>query len=241
MTELIIAFTLVLAGFIRGYTGFGFSAIVILVLSAFYPVAEMVPAVLLLDLMVSLPLVAQSWNRTDFKRLTPIFLATIAGVPFGYLMLIQLPDEILKIMVPATILALAAINHTRSERLTRLSRSPILCGFMSGWSTSAVSAGGAPVVIYMRYSDASIQQQRDSLISYFFITACFVVGISYIINKQWYLMPEHPIAYPFVAVIGLLLGKLAYHLKSISVIHQGAFYLMLSLSGLTLAKAIWTL
>ncbi|QIA65145.1 TSUP family transporter [Vibrio astriarenae] len=241
MTELFIAFSLLLAGFVRGYTGFGFSAIVILVLSAFYPVAEMVPAVLLLDLIISVPLVVQSWNRTDFTLLSPILWATIAGVPFGYVMLIYLPDQLLKVIVPATILSLALINNTRSRVLTQLSRSPLLCGFMSGWTTSAVSAGGAPMVIYMRYSNYSIQQQRDSLISYFFITSCFVVGISYVLNKQWYLMPEYPIGYPVIAILGLLTGKLAFHKKNIQAIHQGAFYLMLSLSGITLSFALWAL
>lgn len=73
MSEFIIISTLVVAGFIRGYTGFGFSALVILVLSSMYPVTDMVPAVLLLDLLVCLPLVSSAWNKTDFKALSPCF------------------------------------------------------------------------------------------------------------------------------------------------------------------------
>ena len=71
MSEFIIISTLVVAGFVRGYTGFGFSALVILVLSSMYPVAQMVPAVLLLDLLVCLPLVVSAWNKTDVCTACP--------------------------------------------------------------------------------------------------------------------------------------------------------------------------
>ncbi len=241
MSELIIVSTLVVAGFIRGYTGFGFSALVILVLSSMYPVAEMVPAVLLLDLLVCLPLVASAWNKTDFKALSPLLWATGLGVPFGYLLLLYLPDHLLKIIVPGAILALAAISHSKNALSLRLSRSPLLCGFMSGWTTSAVSAGGAPVVIYMRYSKMPIEAQRNSLISYFFLTTCFVVGSSYVMTKQWYLMPDHPFGYALIAMTALMAGKLAFKHKNVKIIHQGAFYLMLTLSALTLLRAIWML
>ncbi|MEI8598095.1 TSUP family transporter [Vibrio sp. M60_M31a] len=113
MSEFIIIPTLIVAGFIRGYTGFGFSALVILVLSSMYPVAEMVPAVLLLDLLVCLPLVASAWNKTDFKTLTPLLWATGLGVPFGYLLLLYLPDSQLKVIVPGAITGLAALSHSK--------------------------------------------------------------------------------------------------------------------------------
>ncbi|WP_440878295.1 TSUP family transporter [Vibrio natriegens] len=241
MSEFIIISTLIVAGFIRGYTGFGFSALVILVLSSMYPVAEMVPAVLLLDLLVCLPLVASAWNKTDFKTLTPLLWATGLGVPFGYLLLLYLPDNQLKVIVPGAILALAALSHSKHALTLQLSRSPLLCGFMSGWTTSAVSAGGAPVVIYMRYSKMPIDVQRNSLISYFFLTTCFVVGSSYVMTKQWYFMPEHPLGYALIAMTALMAGKLAFKYKNLNIIHQAAFYLMLILSALALLRAIWML
>ncbi len=241
MSEFIIISTLVVAGFIRGYTGFGFSALVILVLSSMYPVADMVHAVLLLDLLVCLPLVASAWNKTDFKALSPLLWATGLGVPFGYLLLLNLPDHLLKIIVPGAILSLAALSHSKNALPLRLSRSPVLCGFMSGWTTSAVSAGGAPAVIYMRYSNMPVEAQRNSLISYFFLTTCFVVGSSYAMTKQWYLMPDHPLGYALIAMTALMVGKLAFRYKNVKFIHQAAFYLMLTLSALTLVRAVWML
>ncbi|MDR9827190.1 sulfite exporter TauE/SafE family protein [Vibrio sp. FNV 38] len=241
MEEIIIVSTLVIAGFIRGYTGFGFSAIVILVLSSLYPVSEMVPAVLLLDLIVSLPLVASAWNKADFKLLTPILWATLIGVPFGYVALIYLPDNLLKVLVPSAILGLAVLSNAKTGISFRLSRSPLLCGFMSGWTTSAVSSGGAPVVIYMRCSNLPIEAQRNGLICYFFITACFVVGSGFVITQEFQLLPNYPIGYTVTALAALMVGKWVFNTIKIKSLHHIAFYLMLTLSALTLFRAIWML
>ncbi len=96
-------------------------------------------------------------------------------------------------------------------------------------------------MIYMRYSRMPIEAQRNSLISYFFLTSCFVVGSSYVMTKQWYLMPNHPLGYALIAMTALMVGKVAFKYKNLKIIHQGAFYLMLTLSALTLFRAIWML
>lgn len=241
MLEAIIVATLLIAGFLRGYTGFGFSALVILVLSGFYPVAEMVPAVLLLDLIISLPLAARSWQQTDLPKLTPLLWATGMGVPFGYLLLSYLPDPILKLIVPGAILGLALMTQSQNRITQLLSRSPWLCGFMSGWTTSAVSAGGAPVVIYMRQSNLPLAAQRHCIISYFFLTSCLVVGCSYALSRQWYLLPDHPVFYGVTALSALLIGQWAQRQIDHPVIHHIAFYLMLSLSAISLLRAFWML
>ncbi|MGL6259419.1 TSUP family transporter [Vibrio sp. WXL103] len=241
MLEVIIIATLLIAGFLRGYTGFGFSALVILVLSSFYPVAEMVPAVLLLDLIISLPLVARSWQQTDLQKLSPLLWATGLGVPFGYLLLSYLPDPILKLVVPGAILVLALMTHSQNRITQWLSRSAWLCGFMSGWTTSAVSAGGAPVVIYMRQSNLPLAEQRHCLISYFFLTTCLVVGCSYSLTRQWHLLPDRPVVYGLAALSALLIGQWAQRKTDHPLIHHVAFYLMLSLSAISLLRALWML
>lgn len=174
-----IPLVLFIAAFIRGYTGFGFSAIAILVLTLYYPVAETVPAVLLMDLLISLPLVAKSWDNTDFHALRQILLATMAGIPAGLALLHWLPESSLQLLVPATILVMALMPKLKLTLAQKAIASPVLCGVMSGWTTSAVSAGGAPVVIHLRYSGLPASKQRDTLICYFFLTTCMAVGLGY--------------------------------------------------------------
>ncbi|MCQ1059797.1 TSUP family transporter [Photobacterium sp. DNB23_23_1] len=236
--SIVIPATLFFAAFVRGYTGFGFSAIAILVLTLHYPVAETVPAVLLLDLLISLPLVASSWDRTDFRALRRILLATFAGVPVGLALLHWLPETSLQLLVPATVLAMALLPRFNHAIARKALASPVLCGIMSGWTTSAVSAGGAPVVIHLRYSGLPVSQQRDTLISYFFLTTCLAVSLGYAVEKQFYFLPEAPLFTGLLAVVGVTVGQYLFRRKHIAIAHHGAYYLLLLLSGWLLIRAI---
>ncbi|MGF1681623.1 TSUP family transporter [Photobacterium minamisatsumaniensis] len=233
-----VPLSLFFAAFVRGYTGFGFSAIAILILTLSYPVAETVPAVLLLDLIISLPLVATSWNRTDFSQLQKLLWATLLGIPLGLILLWSAPNTVLQILVPSTILSLALLPSIRTPLARRMLASPYLCGLMSGWTTSAVSAGGAPVVIHLRNSKLSIQQQRDTLICYFFLTTSLTVGLGYAYRKQFYFLPEQPFIMGLLCVFGVLAGRWCYQVRQIASIHHFSYYLLLTLSGFSLLKAL---
>ncbi|WP_237157050.1 sulfite exporter TauE/SafE family protein [Photobacterium rosenbergii] len=232
-----IPLVLFIAAFIRGYTGFGFSAIAILVLTLYYPVAETVPAVLLMDLLISLPLVAKSWDNTDFHALRQILLATMAGIPAGLALLHWLPESSLQLLVPATILAMALMPKLKLALAKKAIASPVLCGVMSGWTTSAVSAGGAPVVIHLRYSGLPASKQRDTLICYFFLTTCMAVGLGYGLNQSFSLLPDASLASLVIALFGVLMGQQLFIRRHIAAIHHGAYYLLISLSGWLLLHA----
>ncbi|MGR5419990.1 sulfite exporter TauE/SafE family protein [Vibrio campbellii] len=241
VSEVVIVGTLILAGLIRGYTGFGFSGLVIVALSIFYPVADLVPAILLVDLFISLPLVATCWKQADFTILTPLLWATMLGIPFGLGLLYALSDELLKVLVPSTILTLAFLSRHPSLVIQKLSQSKLLCGFTSGWTTSAVSSGGTPVVMYMRQQALSNTVKRASLICYFFLVNCLAVGGNYTITKQWAMLPSNPVIYVLIAFLSALAGRRLFIYKDFESIHEVAFYLLLTVSSGTLIIAVWSL
>ncbi|MCE0495850.1 sulfite exporter TauE/SafE family protein [Vibrio salinus] len=236
--DLSIITAVVIAGIIRGYTGFGYSMITILVVSLFYPVSEIVPAILLVELIISFPLVFDSWKKTHFDVLKPVLWATILGVPLGVFMLYRLPEAWLKVLVPLTITGLAVLTKLPNESAMKCIRSPWLCGFLSGWSTSAVSAGGAPIVIHIRHQSISAEQQRNTLVSYFFITMIFVVGSNIFVTEQIPLLPEHPYFYVVLSLAGALLGKQLFKSGKWLFINSAAYYIMIGLSVISLGYSL---
>ncbi len=237
-TELVIPLTIFIAGIIRGYTGFGFAAITVLILAVHYPVKSVVPAVLVADLLIGLPLVSTSWKQCDFKLLMPIFIATLIGVPIGIVILRYVSEPSLKLLVPTVILTLAAIPYIKNRYATMLLSSSWVCGVMSGWTTSAVSAGGAPVIIHLRYSKLNIELQRDTLIVYFFLTTNLTVGLGYTVNHRLHFFPEQPYLWLVLAVSGALIGKVLFAHFKLPIIHHLSYYLLISLSFWALIKAI---
>lgn len=55
------------ASVIRGYAGFGFSAIVVAGASLFLPTREVVPLVLLLEIIASLQMATQVWRHVNWR------------------------------------------------------------------------------------------------------------------------------------------------------------------------------
>lgn len=233
----IITGILFIAAVIRGYTGFGFAAIAILVLSTQYPVAHAVPAVLFIDLLIAIPLVFSSFKETDYSRLRPILIATLLGIPIGFLSLNYLSDITLRIMVPAVILFLAILPSIKNNTTDRIVNSPWLCGLISGWTTSAVSAGGTPVVIHLRHSQLAISIQRATLITYFFITTSLSVGLFYFLDPKIYLLDKHHDGIILICLSGVILGKALFKWKNASLIHHFSYYFILILSAWLLLQS----
>jgi uncharacterized membrane protein YfcA len=239
-TEIIIPIVLFVAAAIRGYTGFGFAAIATLILSTSYPVVEVVPAVLMTDLLIGLPLLATCWQGTDWQKLTPLLRSTFIGVPIGLAILAFVTEPNLRILVPATILFLALLPYLKNQKASMLLSSPLVCGVMSGWTTSAVSSGGAPVVIHLRHSNLPLSRQRHTLIVYFFVTTCLVLGLSYAVNKRFYFLPEEPVLWSAISLAGAIVGKLLFSKVTLPAVHHLSYYLLLLLSFWGLINAAIT-
>ena len=133
-----------IAAMIRGYTGFGFAAISILAIGQWYPVHIAVPVVLLLDAVTGLPLLLGSWRQCCVRTLNSLLLAGVAGMPAGLFLLFNLEEPTLRLLVALVILLMGLLNYLPSGVGQSVIKSRWICGVMSGWTTSAVSAGGDP-------------------------------------------------------------------------------------------------
>lgn len=233
--------TVFLAGIVRGYTGFGFSAIVILVITLRYPVAQAVPAVLLTDFLACLPLYVSSSRGASRQALLTLLPATCIGIPIGFLVLWVLDDAWLKLLVPTVILIMALLPKLRGTIARQLLNSSWLAGVMSGWTTSAVSSGGAPVIIFIRYSALSLSVQRDTLIIYFALATALTLVVSGVVHQQLPQLPEFPVVLTVTAFLGVWIGKQAFTSYKTPWVNHIAYYLLLSLSIGSLLSAIFLL
>ncbi|WP_095210560.1 sulfite exporter TauE/SafE family protein [Endozoicomonas ascidiicola] len=230
-----------LAAVIRGYTGFGFAAIAILVLGQSYSVAESVPAVLMLDAVAGLPLLLGSWRHCCPKTLNSLLIASSVGIPIGLFLLFTLDEPALRLLVAVVILAMGLLSYLPSQRAILLTRSRWLCGVMSGWTTSAVSAGGIPVIMYMMSSSLSLEKQRATLIVYFISTS--ILCATLILSGATDLDAVFSLFFmllPF-CIVGALAGKVLFHLYTTAIVQQVAFLTMMLLAFFSLINALQTM
>ncbi|MGJ8646903.1 MAG: sulfite exporter TauE/SafE family protein [Marinomonas colpomeniae] len=179
MPHLELAILLVfIAALVRGYTGFGFAAIAISGLSLIWPAQISVPVILILDLIGSIGLLKNAWKHADRKLLKNLGIGAIVGIPVGLLILIEVPDPILKFSISVSILIMAfwllrshIPNLSPSNWLTQM------IGSLSGGFTAAASVGGLPVVCYLLMTAHAAQIQRATLVIFLSTTDLVSVGL----------------------------------------------------------------
>ena len=103
------AATALVAGVVRGFSGFGGPALMALVLIQFYSPLSVLTKVMIIDavsFLVLVPSTVREFNRRVFAIVT---LATLAGLPFGTYLLIETDPEVMKRAVAAAVAACVVV------------------------------------------------------------------------------------------------------------------------------------
>ena len=164
---------------LRGYTGFGFAVIAVPLLVLLLEPAEVVPTVLLLEVVASLQLLPSVWRSVDWWAVRRLLIGALAGTPLGILVLSQLPGREMRLgiagVVLLTALSLAAGLQFRSVpgRLTT-----ITVGLLSGALNGAVAMSGPPVVLFFLSTPASLMVGRASLVMFFTLADTAATGFA---------------------------------------------------------------
>lgn len=191
------------AGFVRGYSGFGFSMIVVVSLSLVFAPARIVPAVLLLEIAASLWLVPGVWQKIQWPFLGWLFLGVALGTPLGTGLLSSIPGRPMRAAI-ALIVILLAILLWRGFRLKKMPGKPAIIsgGVISGVLNGSAAIGGPPVVLLFFSSPAGAAVSRASLITFFLgtdIYATAMCGVHGLVTPETFLLA-------FLFLIPLFLG-----------------------------------
>ncbi len=209
----IYALTVVLAAaIVRGYTGFGFSALVVLSLSMLLPPAEVVPVVLLLEITASLRMLPSVWNHIDWKTLRWLLLGSAVSIPIGVTLLAIMPAAPMRAIISLLVLAASILIWfgftVRSSDRPGL---PLFTGVVSGAMTGAAAIGGLAVVVMFLSASVDMAIARATLVMLFLITDIYT---SVLAGTQGLLSEETIIRYGIFllpAVIGIAIGSRQFH------------------------------
>lgn len=162
--------TIVLAGLVRGFSGFGAAMIIVPPLSAVYSPAFAIPIMLLVDNMATLPLVVRTWPRIRWRDVLPLSIAAIAGVPLGLQILLWADPEVLRWAMAGVILlaVLAMASGWRYARRPTMATS-VATGASAGVLTGSVGIGGPPIVLFWLAGQDNVGQVRANIIGAFFL------------------------------------------------------------------------
>ncbi|MGI9421626.1 MAG: sulfite exporter TauE/SafE family protein [Hyphomicrobiaceae bacterium] len=163
-----LAFTIVsvmLAGFLRGFLGFGGALVIIMVLNVVLGPQVAVPIACLSGLPATMQLLPQAMRACDRRFVVPFGLTSFAIAPVGTLLLVSIHPAVMKITISAFVLAMVVMLY-RGWRLAQTSSpaATVAAGAVAGFIQGTAGVGGPPAVVAALSFPGSAEKQRANVI-----------------------------------------------------------------------------
>ncbi len=169
------------AAVVRGYSGFGFSALIVTSLTLVLPPVEVIPISLLLEIAASLGLLAQVWKDVPWRTMTWLLAGAVLGMPVGFALLAALPADVMRVVISLSVLLACALIW-RGARLRARPGVPAVLGtgVVSGVANGIAAVGGLPVVLFFLYTAAAVTTSRATLVVYLMIGDIYGTGMAWL-------------------------------------------------------------
>lgn len=181
---LVLSFAVVLvAGFARGYLGFGFSSILMVALLPFIPATQLVPFSVALEILASsgqAPRILPDVNR---RYLAILLAASAVGVPGGVYLLSIFPEEWLRLTVYGVIfLSTSVVLASKTRSIAITVPSLLTVGVVAGAVNGATALSGLVLAFFFASSTVPSRTMRATIIAYLFFTDIITVGFLLVSN-----------------------------------------------------------
>ncbi|MFH0133544.1 sulfite exporter TauE/SafE family protein [Variovorax sp. VaC1] len=154
------------AGIVRGFAGFGFSAITVAGMSLVISPALVVPAIFALEILASLSQLRGIARDVDMPWLSWLMLGNLICIPIGVALLAWLPETPLRLLIGALLMAAALLLRggahvtlvpTRGVRLA--------AGLASGFINGVAAIGGIAIAVMLSTTKMAPAALRATLIA----------------------------------------------------------------------------
>jgi uncharacterized membrane protein YfcA len=231
----VAALVTVLAGLMRGYSGFGTAVVLAPAYSVLWGPQAGVPVMLLMELFVSLQLVPKAFGEADRRLILQLGLAAVAATPLGAVVLLTADGETLRrgIGLFVLVFGLLLMSGWRYHGPRPLPLN-LAIGTVSGLLKGATGISGPPVILYLLAGPEAAKRHRANLILFF----ASIAVISVIAPALGGLIGV-PVLTRTVALLPVLLlcvpvGARLFHVLPDRWYRRGALVFLVATGGITL-------
>jgi len=175
-TYVLICLIVFLAGFTQGLSGFGSILLSLPLLAIFLDIKTVIPMVALIAFCITSILFIQLRKHLDWKKVYPLFLGAVPGIPLGVLFLKKLDKDLIQWILGIILIAYSLYSlFFRSTNKQMRKGWGYLFGFFSGCLGGGLSAAGPPVIVYMSLQTWSKDSIKATLQGFFLASGAIVV------------------------------------------------------------------
>lgn len=212
ISEVVILATICLiAGVVRGFSGFALSALVMASAALIIPPIQLIPICWWLEMTASLFMFRSVWQEANRKIAVGLAIGSTLGMPFGLALTMAIATELSKLLALGVIIALAALQLAR-VRIPFSVRNWGLYG--SGWVAGVVSGvagvGGMVVALFILSQKAQPRQMRASLVLFLFLSSVTTIISLWYFGVMDQVAIKRGLVMALPAGLGVVLGKLLF-------------------------------
>ena len=232
-------FAIGVAAYIRGYSGFGFSALTVTSLALILPPSEVVPTAYMLEVAASIHMLPLVWRSIDWKILRWLVIGAVMGTPFGIIFLEEVPQETMRLVISGIVLT-ASLLLWKNIRIKSSANwySILAVGFFSGVINGAAAIGGLPVVLFFLSISLGSALSRASMVAYLFIIdlyAVFLPGSQQLISTE---LLGRTVIFLIPLLIGIYIGHRSFVKTTPESFRKFALSLLIVLSLAVIVRAV---
>ena len=236
---LIILFIVFIASIIRGFNGFGFSATCMSLISFILPAIEIVPIILILEVMVSIFMFPYIWKNIDWKFVFQILIGISIGSPLGLYLLKFLSPNITHLSI-CVIIIFFVILQLRGYSNKKINILPIkfLIGGVSGLINGLGTLGGMPISLFLLITKVKPIVIRGSLAAIFFIADAYVLNLSFYVGIVEPIVFYRVIPLILVLPLGIFIGNKFFVKSREETYRKFVFYFLIIISIFGITKVL---
>ena len=226
-----IIFTVFIASIIRGFNGFGFSATCISGFSFILPAIEIVPIILILEVLISIFMAPYVWNKIDWNLVFKVLIGIIIGSPIGLFLLKYLSPETTHLYVCLIIILFSILlmkGYTNKNIYNNGSK--IFIGIISGTLNGLTTLGGMPVALFLLVTSIQPAVIRGSLAALFFLTDIYAFALSFLAGIVDMTTIYRSIPLIIILPIGVFIGDKFFVKSKEALYRKVVFYFLIIIS-----------
>ena len=174
------------AGVVRGFSGFGFSAVSVAGLSLFVAPAPIVPALMALEMLASVAQWRGSAGHLDRRWFWWLIGTNLICIPIGVALLVWLPELWLRLAVGLALLvtALALRLGVVGHGLRATTPLHAITGIASGVLNGVAASGGVAAAMLMNASGLAPAALRGTMIVYLVFASAYTFACIGILSSS---------------------------------------------------------
>ena len=234
-----LALSVLGAAWVRGYSGFGFSALVITSAALVMDPVPLVATLVMCEIVLSVGQARGVWRQVDWRRTWTLLAGAAVVMPFSFAIVARMGEDVARMAISGLVLVLC-LAMARGWQFRGEVGWPgnVLTGMASGVANGA-AVGGLPVAAFLAGQPVAAGVFRATLIGYLTLVCVIALPSLWATGLLGWSSLVLLAAFVPLMAAGLWLGGRRFHAANPSDFKRFTLMLLGGLALAGLARSLW--